>query len=393
MKPTIPALFAGALLATLPRLPSPIPLPTDLQAFCERMADRASTAPQLRFGSSGVERTIVLPGSPRVLGGEWNPVQKTLTVFEAADSRVTVMDSAGQVLRTFGRGGQGPAEFVISPMVFGSRQKFRSAPDGRVFVVDERFGHLFAGSVQVQEAHFGEGMGTLPTDVHVARVDNGWIVSIAHLDFSDQASSSIVHLFTVRDLDGPRQTPLKLATIRNGLAPLPPGAVRGHGMPYDMQYRRAWDAMGRVMSVASKRRFALCVGSPADSSSWRAWVSNAVPRRVDDAERRRVLTERFGRTSGPMPMAGTLIEEVFRGKWPATGPFYHDVTALNDSTYAAIRLDDRAGLTADLMSVTRGYLVSVHLPADRGVIGGYRDGLLLLNPADGEVEFLRVPLR
>ncbi len=394
MTPTIRTLLpAAALLAAAAWIVPPAPLPADLQAFCERLADQRAAAPELRFGSGTVERTIVLPGAPRILGGEWNSAKKTLTIFEAADSRVTVLDSAGQVLRTLGRGGEGPAEFVLSPMVFGSRQRFRSAPDGRVFVVDERFGHLFAGSEQVQEVRFGESMGSLPSDVHVARLENGWIVSTARLDFSNQALSSIVRLFTVRDIDGPRQTPVQVATIRNGLAPLPPGTTRGHGMPYDMQYRRVWDAMGRNVAVVSKRHFAVCIGSPADSSSWRAWVAKAVPRKVDEAERNRILTERFGRTSGPMPMAGTPVEEVFRGKWPATGPYYHDLTALNDSTYAAIRLDDQSGVTADLMSVARGYLVSVHLPPGRGIIGGYRDGLLLLNAGDGEVEFLRLPLR
>ncbi len=395
MTPTISVVLrAAALLASVAWTLHPPPLPTDLQAFCERLADRAAAAPALRFGSGTVERTITLPGDPRlILGGEWNSTLKTLTVFESADSRVTILDTAGQVLRTFGRHGEGPAEFRLSPMVFGSRQRFRSAPDGRVLVLDERFGHLFAGGAQVQEVHFGESMGPLPTDVHVARVENGWIVSTARLEFSDQASSSIVRLFTVRDIDGPRHTPVQLATIRNGLAPLPPGTTRGHGMPYDVQYRRVWDAMGRNMAVASKRHFALCFGSPADSTSWRAWASKAVQRKVDEAERNRILKERFGRTSGPMPMAGTPVEEVFRGKWPAAGPFYYDVTALNDSTYAAVRLDDQSGVTADLISVARGYLVSVHLPAGRGVIGGYRDGLLLLNAGDGDVEFLRLPVR
>lgn len=376
MTPTIRTLLpAAALLAAAAWIVPPAPLPADLQAFCERLADQRAAVPELRFGSGTVERTIVLPGAPRILGGEWNSAKKTLTIFEAADSRVTVLDSAGQVLRTLGRGGQGPAEFVLSPMIFGSRQKFRSAPDGRVFVLDERFGHLFAGSAQVQEVHFGESMGPLPADAHVARLENGWIVSMARLDFGDQAASSIVRLFTVRDTDGSRQTPVQLATIRNGLAPVPPGTAPGQGMPYDWQFRRVWDAMGRNMAVVSKRRFALCVGSPADSLSWRAWSAKALPRKVDQAERDRILKERFGRTSGPMPMAGTPIEEVFRGRWPAAGPFYYDVTALNDSTYAAVRLDDQSGGTADLISVARGYLVSVHLPAGRGVIGGYRDGL------------------
>jgi hypothetical protein len=90
-------------------------------------------------------------------------------------------------------------------------------------------------------------------------------------------------------------------------------------------------------------------------------------------------------------MAGTPVEEVFRGRWPARAPFYHDITALNDSTYAAIRLDDQGGFTADLISIARGYLLSVRLPVGRGLIGGYRDGLLLLNSEDGEVELLRVP--
>lgn len=92
-----------------------------------------------------------------------------------------------------------------------------------------------------------------------------------------------------------------------------------------------------------------------------------------------------------MPMAGIPVEEVFRGKWPATAPFYHDVTALNESTYAAIRLDDQGGLTADVMSVARGYIVSVRLPTGRSIIGGYRDGLLVLNPDEGAVELLRLP--
>jgi hypothetical protein len=112
---------------------------------------------------------------------------------------------------------------------------------------------------------------------------------------------------------------------------------------------------------------------------------------VDQVERDRILKERYGRTSGAMPMAGTPVEEVFRGRWPVSAPFYHDITALGDSTYAAIRLDDRAGLTADVISITRGYLLSVRLPAGRGLLGGYRDGLLLLSAEDGEVELLRIP--
>lgn len=389
-----PALLTAALLlggAAAGMLPPPRALPTDLQAFCERLADRAPTAPALRFGTGTVERTITLPGSPRVLGAQWNPAAKTLTIFEAADSRVTVLDSAGTILRTVGRGGQGPAELSVQPMMFGSRQRFRNAQDGRVLVLDDRFGHLFSGSTQSQELHFGESMGPLPSDVHVARLVNGWIVSAARLDFADQAASSIVRLFMVRDISGPRQTPVELATIRNGLAPVPPGAPRGHGMPYDRQYRRVWDAMGRNMAVVSKGRFALCVGSPADSSSWRAWAVQAVPRKVDQVERHRILKERYGRTSGPMPMAGTPVEEVFRGRWPASATFYHDITVLNDSTYAAIRLDDQAGFTADLISIARGYFRSVRLPAGRGLIGGYRDGLLVLNAGDGEVELLRLP--
>ena len=367
------------------------PLPADLQAFCERLAGRAPASAELRFVTGTVERTIELPGTPRLLGGQWDAVLKTLTVFESGDSRIAVLDSTGRVLRTLGRSGEGPAEFRLSPVVFGSRQRFRVAPDGRVLVVDERFGHLFAGNTQTQEVHFGGTMGPIPSDVHVARLRNVWLVSVGNVAFDDRAAASRVALFLVPDAAARRQDPALLATLSNGLMPIPGNGPAGYGMPYDRQRRRIWDAAGSGLAVLSHQRFALCAGSPTDSATWKAWAINAVRRRVDAAERDRLLIERFGKTSGPVPMAGTPIEEVYRGRWPATAPFYHDITHLNDSTYAAIRLDNATGVTADLVSVSRGYLRSVRLPANRGVIGGYRDGLLLLDAGEGLVELYRVP--
>jgi hypothetical protein len=116
----------------------------------------------------------------------------------------------------------------------------------------------------------------------------------------------------------------------------------------------------------------------------------AVPREVTAAERDRLLTRRFGATSGPIPMMGGNVEDYFKGRWPKVAPFYYDVTALDDASFGALRLDADGEVSVDVIDSGRGYRGTVKVPSSRSVIGGYADGLLLLNFGDGEVEFLRI---
>jgi hypothetical protein len=369
-------------------------LPRDLQSYCEALAAKSvNAAPPLRMLTTRVDRTVTLPGSARLtLGAQWRPREKTLAVFEGSDSRLTILDSLDQVVGTVGRRGNGPAEFRLSPVYTGSRQKFRFGDGDRVLVLDDRYGHVFAGGRQIQEVQFDFAPGTLVTDAHVARMNDGWIVSTANRRAATAAERSLVRLFLVRDTAGPRQTARLLATVRNVASQAPATTGRPPALPYDDQYRRTWDAAGRNFSVVSYRHFSVCIGA-ADSSSWHGWSSRAVPRRVTAAERGRVLTARFGATSGPIPMMGGKVEEYYRGKWPDTAPFYYDVTALDEQTFAALRLDPEGGVTADLFDAGSGYHGSMKIPASRFVIGGYSDGLLLLNYGDGEIDFLRAVSR
>jgi hypothetical protein len=384
------ALAAALLAIGMASFRSPSALPADLQSYCESLASRQTGGAPVRLLTTRIERTITLPGNGFLWGAQWNPAAKTLSFFEAAESRLTILDSLGNVRSTIGRGGSGPAEFRLSPVYVGSRQRFRFGDNGHVLALDDRYGHVFAAGRQTQEVTFGDAQGALATDASVARIGNGWIVSMANRRAAEGASRSIVRLYLVRDSGGPRQDARQFATVRNVLSKWPVTNGSQPDMPYDDAYRRTWDAAGRSLAVLSYRRFAMCAGDLDDSASWRAWSVDARPREVTSAERDRLLKARFGATSGPIPMMGGLVEEYFKDRWPKTAPFYYDVTSLNDSTFAAVRLDDDGGVTADLMSVHRGYQGSMKIPASRGVIGGYSSGLLLLNFGDAEVEFLTV---
>jgi hypothetical protein len=370
-------------------LPTSSQLPGDLQSYCESLASTPGRQGPTRILQTRVERTITLPGSAQlILGAQWNPSQKTLTVFEGPESRLTILDSLGQIVGTVGRRGDGPEEFRLSPVYVGSRQKFRFADDRRVLVLDDRFGHVFSGTRQIQEVRFSDATGILATDVHVARMSDAWVVSMANRRAADAASRSLVRLYRVRDMDGPRQSPQLLTTVKNVASQAPATAGRAPNLPYDDLYRRTWDAVGQTLAIVSYHHFSICIGNPADSASWRAWSVGAVPRQVTAAEQDRILKARFGATRGPIPMMGGRIEDYFRGKWPRTAPFHYDITSLNDSTFAALRLDPDGGITADLINVRRGYRGSMKIPPSRFVIGGFSDGLLILNFADAEIEFL-----
>ena len=382
------SLWVGLLVIAVGSFVSPNSLPADLQAYCESLASRQMASKPLRLLPTKIERTIPLPGDGFMWGAQWNSHNKTLSVFEGTESRLSVLDSVGHIVATIGRRGSGPGEFRLSPVYVGSRQRFRFAEDGRVLALDDRYAHLFTGGRETGEATFEETSVGLTTDVHVARLDSGWLVSMGHRRAPDAFSRSVVQLYLVTDGFRSLQVSQKLGRVRNGLSPAAVSARLVEG-PYDDLYRRTWDAANRTLAMVSYRRFAVCSGSIRDSASWRAWSVDATPREVTKAERERVLVRRFGASTGPIPVMGGRIEEYYTDRWPRSAPFYYDLSALNDSTFAALRLDTDGGVTADLIHVKHGYQGSIKVPASRSVIGAYSDGLMLLNFGDAEVELLR----
>ena len=362
----------------------------DWQARCEAAADGNQPKEAVRRLAARVERRIDLPGSARLLGAEWNYRTSQLILLDAEDRQLLTLDTAGRVRSKVARPGEGPGELLLSPVYIGSRQKFRSDSGHRILVLDDRRAQIFDGNQLSRQVRLDSLAPALGTDAHVARTQHGWLVSLARRGQPDMNGQSQVRLFLIQDTPPSPQATL-IAFVRNVLSEH--GASGGSitsDYPYDRLFRRTWDASGLTVAILAYRRFAICFHPLAEADSWRAWILTAPPRKVDAAERDRVLRERFGRSSGPVPMAGGRIEDVYKGKWPDYGPFYYDLTALTGTLYAALRLDAGPGVAADFFDVVRGYRGTVTVPAERTVLGGYANGLLLLDFQNSAVELLRV---
>jgi hypothetical protein len=337
-----------------------------------------------------VERRIELPGSTRLLGAQWIPDDGRLTFLDAEGGQVTTLDGTGKLVSSLGRVGEGPGEFRFSPVYIGSRQKFRAASTHRVMVLDDRWAQIFDGVRPVRQVRLDSLAPVLGTDAHVARVSGGWVVSLARRGQAAPAGAGQVRLFLVSDTST-RSVAVPIARVKNVLGVyLPTAGSITAAYPYERLFRRTWDASGHTLALISYRHFAVCFRSIGAPDFWQVWSLTANRRRVDASERDRVLRERFGRSSGPIPIAGGRIEDQYLGKWPAFAPYYHDIMVLNDSTYATLRLSPIRGTTADLFSVGRGYLGSVSIPDGRGAIAGYDRGIMLFDFANGAIDFLRV---
>jgi hypothetical protein len=347
----------------------------DLAARCERAVQAAPAATAHTAAWRFVPGRIVgdEERSPlgRIVGAAWHPRERRLYVLDAYNGGVSVFDSAGVRVASFGRIGGGPGEFEELGGSHGARPVYNQLAvlgDGNLAVMELGRLHVFT-----PDGRFVQRMRVTESDpgpfavLHVAGFSARSVLfgQTGAMDLATDERGRRTALRLLRaSVRGERLDTAAFGLIRNNLNRMPRFTGLPPSDPYLSYYRRTWDALpSGLLAVPSQSLPGVCFFD-GDGMLTGAHRVDAPVIEVDHAERERVLNG-FRAAAGRAPPMGAQSWEEQYPAWPRTVPPYGDVAVAPDSVAWLLRPLSGGSATVDLVHATRGYLGSLQPPGGR----------------------------
>jgi hypothetical protein len=293
-----------------------------------------------------------------------------IAVLDGLNSRVTIYDTLGSVVASFGRQGNGPGEFEELGFGHGSRAVYNQlavTPAGWIAVNELNLLHIFRSDGTFVERMTTGGAHAGPHGVrHLAPVsDSSFLFARtgAMEVGSDSTSRAALSLYEVV-VRGTTLDTVYVGRLDNTLVRFRPPDPFPARDPYAGMYRRTWDALpDGILVAASLRQHGICFFD-AERAVTGAYRVAAPVLPVDGAEKRRVIAALRSRHGDAPPLRGGGWDD-FYSEWPSTLPYYTDLVMASDSVVWVERPVTATEWKADLYHVRRGYLGSTQVPSAR----------------------------
>jgi hypothetical protein len=335
-------------------------------AACDRALAQAPSGPvPVRLADPHViSRTMVDERVGDIADVAWSQRANRYLVFDRSNREVLLLDSVGNVSRTYGDGRNGGPTFTTGPKMRFEGNRLHLFGDSLFALTDVRAVQLIdtAGRLVREIRIEGAESEAYNTDLHTTTARDGVLLvglsgKFASVPPPERVKTRIYGIPLAR----PAQ-PRLLMTAENSWALLPPFEDFPAHQPYRDEHRRTWDARDSVLVVYPWHAYGACFVDPGSARVIGAHRLTAPRLVVDSAERSRVLRRAFGTDTTALPFLGVTGAALYKDKWPDHGPYYTDAIMASPDEAWLLRRVDATRVVVDIYRTDQGYIGSFEPP-------------------------------